>query len=314
MNKTFSRIIFSFALAFAMLIPMFATNASAQTSTGVPRTQNEAIFIARINQQVTVLNNVMLQAETLFGPTRVLLLTGTLLGFTPDQLQLQAGAFGITLNDFVVSTLIARELNIPVTRVIQLSTTGRTFGQIALGFGVPLNVTVNSIRNFIDVFTIEIGISNGDNGGTTTDDELMALLTRLFDLLNTRLDTLQVRLGNVTFEAILIARLSVETNTPIDVLTSLRAQFNTLEPNNFAIRALLASSISAVSLQRLQDMGFVFEEVNVVTPLGAGRALGAFGIPVQVFVARVDTFLRLVRSDASGTTDAGNGAVIDPGA
>jgi len=297
MNKKFSRIFFGFALAFAMLIPMFATNASAQT------TSTEITSVARVDSQFRLLRTVLVQTETLVGTPRVFILSGTMLGFTSTQLQLQASNFGVDLSTFVMASIISREINVPVTRIIQLNSSGRTFGQIVVGLGAPVSVTINSIRSFINVFTVEIGISNGT--GTTTDEELVALLAQLIDLLNTRFTTLQVRLGNLSFEAILIARLSVETNTPIDVIQGLRSQFSSLTPNSFAIRMLLASSISATALQELQDLGFVFEDVNIVTPLGAARALGAFGIPMQVFVARVDVFQRLVKSDSSGTTDPG---------
>jgi len=306
MNKKFSRIIFSFALAFAMLFPMFATNVSAQTTT----TRADVIFITRINQQVQLFDNLLLQAETLFGPSRVFLLTGTMLGITSSELQLRASAFGVSLNTFVMASLISREINVPITRILQLNASGRSFGEIALGFGAPLNVTVASIRSFIDLFTAEIGISSDS---TATEDDLVAVLTKLFELLDSRFDTLSVRLGDATFEAIIIARLSVQTNTPVDVITNLRNQFRNQEINSFALRFLLANTLSATAIQELEDLGFVFEDVEVITPLGVGRALGAFGVPMQVFVARVDIFQRLVRSDINGTTDPGTGTT-DPGA
>jgi len=305
MNKKFSRIIFSFALAFAMILPMFATTASAQ----VTRTRADVIFITRINQQVALFNDLLLQTETLFGPTRTFFLTGTMLGLTPGQIQLQMGGFGVDLNTFVVSSLIARQINVPVNRIIQLNASGRSFGEIALGLNASLNLTVTSIRVFIDLFNAEIGAGNGGNGDAETDDDLIAVLTRLLELIDSRFDTLQVRLGNVTFEAIIIARLSVETNTPIDVITDFRNRFSNLGIDDFSTRFLLANTISAATLQELEDLGFVFEDVTVVTPLGVGRVLGAFGVPTQVFVARVDVFQRLVRADSNGTTPP-----PDPGA
>jgi hypothetical protein len=303
MNKKFSRIIISFALAFAMFIPMFATKATAQGT----RTSSDIVFVARVNSQFSVLESILIQAQTQFGIQRVFLISGTLLGISETQLELEAQGFGLNPINFIMASILAQQVAIPVNRIVVFLNSGRTFGDIALALSVQMKPITVRINAFMDVFASELGIQAGTN--TPTDEELIALLTRILELLNTRLDTLQVRLGVTTFNTIVLSRLSIETNIPIDELQLLRNRFTNLSISNFAMRLLLASTLSATSIQELADLGFVFEDVTITTPLGAFRALGAFGVPVSVFVARVDVFQRLVRADANSTPPASGGGM-----
>jgi hypothetical protein len=300
MNKKFARIIFGFAVAFAMLIPMFSQTASAQVSGSG---SGDVIFVTNFNQRIQLLNEIFGTANLQLGPSRVMFITGTLLGINGEQLTLEAQTFGVPLETMVVATIISRETGLSTSRILLSLQNGVSPGELVFNLGLPRSATMLRINSFIDVFANEVGVSTG--GSNTSDETFLEVLTRLFAMIDSRFDVLNVRLGNVTFEAIILLRLSAETGAPVDLLAEIRNKFLNTDIDDFALGILLANTINPDVAARL---GFVLEDVSVITPLGVAREIGPFGIPIQVFAARVDVFQRLVRFDANtgntpGTTE-----------
>jgi len=305
MNKKFRHVILASVLAFATIFTM-ASSASAQCGT-CPSGSSGAnvnsgananlVFISRFNDLVLNFDQSFELVERNFGTARAITLSGAVVGINVSQLQLQASNFGLPMNRFLMAEIIARSAGVTTTRVIT-SLGNRTFGDVALMFGVPLRVASARIGAFVSVFNSELALHSGIVQ-PISDDELIAILSRLFQNLDNRFNVFVVRLGNPTFDALLLARLALETNLDISTVRDLRLRFSNLTIGNFTGALLLASAVSAATLE---EMGFILENFDVTTFYGAARALSANGVPVQVMVSRVDTFQRIVRIDTTLST------------
>lgn len=305
MNKKFRHVIFASVLAFASLFTM-ASSASAQCGTCPSgnsgantnsSTSANLVFVSRFNDLVRNFDQSFELVERNFGTARAITLSGSIVGINVSQLQLQASGFGLPINRFLMAEIIARSAGVTTNRVVT-SIGNRTFGDVALMFGVPLRVASSRIGAFVTVFNSELAVQSG-TVQPSSNDELIAILTRLFQLLDARCNVMAVRLGDSTFDALLLARLALETNLDISTVRDFRLRFSNLSTGNFTGALLLASAVSAATLE---EMGFVLENFEVTTPYGAARALSANGIPVQVMVSRVDSFQRIVRIDSTMST------------
>jgi hypothetical protein len=293
MNKKFRHVILASFLAFATIFTM-ASSASAQSGAD---SSADLVFVNRFNVLVRNFDQTFELVERNFGTARAITLSGAIVGINVSQLQLQASTFGLPINRFLMTDLIARSAGVTTTRVIT-SLGNRTFGEVALMFGVPLKVASARIGAFVSVFNSELALQAGIVQ-PISDDELIAILSRLFQNLDNRFNVFVVRLGDSTFDALLLARLALETNLEISTVRDLRFRFSNLTIGNFTGALLLASAVSAATLE---EMGFILENFDVTTFYGAARALSTNGVPVQVMVSRVDTFQRIVRIDTTLST------------
>jgi len=317
MKKRFTYVIFSFVLALAMLTPMLpkasadcgcSSNVSAGTSADV-----NLSFADRVNLQVLVLSDTIMNAELVLGSARVMQLSSALLGIPVAQLELERSLFPVSASTFITAQIIARSLNIPVARIVQMLGGNPNFGVIAEALGLPQAVTLSRIGGFLVVFNNEIGIANGSSSSscpqvTVCDQELQILIAAL-ELLINKLDDLSVQAGKNAVQAATIEslRLELSGSPDMEIFISSISGATISRDGRFGRFGLIpffltASSIAAATGQSLEDVlanefglvGFRFENIDRITPYGAARALSANGIPVQVMVSRIDTFQQLV--------------------
>lgn len=308
MFKKFRHVILASVLALATLmsaVPALAQCGSCPSGTVVvtsgTATNADVVFINRVNALFADFSRNFLLVQNTLGTARALTLSGQIISLTVSEIELRAGLFGVTVDQFIMAEIIARSINVSTTRVI-VSLGNRTFGDVALQFGIPFAVLNARVTAFNAVFLSELGAEPG-SGAEGSGTVNINIIIQIFGGLEDRLGNLEGRVGLTTLEDILLNVLAQETSSDRTIIRTFRGRFSQLSAAEFAQLMLMADLIADVSNTHLDVVLGDGADISIITPYGAARAMTANGIVTQVVVSRVDVITRLTRLAANGTFD-----------
>jgi len=304
MFKKFRHVMLASVLALATVmsaVPAFAQSSGNTTVvvTSGTATNADVVFINRVNALFSDFSRNFLLVQNTLGTARALTLSGQVISLTVSELELRAGLFGVTVDQFIMAEIIARSINVSTTRVIQ-SLGNRTFGDVAFQFGIPFAVLSARVNAFNAVFLSELGVEPGSGAEGTIN---INIIIQIFDRLEDRLGNLEARVGLTTLEDILLNILAQETSSDRTIIRTFRGRFSELSAAEFAELMLMADLIADVSNTHLDVVLGEGADISIITPYGAARAMSANGITTQVVVSRVDVIQRLTRLAGNGTFD-----------
>jgi len=287
MNKRFSQFFIAAVMAFAMLFPMFSKTANAQTTptNSSDNDVNVTVTINQFNRRALAFSTAVNNANSILGQDRLIFLLAADLGVPVGVIRAALASRTTPIDQLMLSFMLSDATSVPVDRILDLFSSGNSFGQIAIQINVDgrvINIMLTGLTNAV------LDELNSNGNVNSLNDLMTAKLARALTLMQSKFTSFQTILGRTLFSDIVLRRLAFDTGMSFDDLRNqfMSAGFN-LSLNQFTLGVLLENILTAAS-------GYVVDRRLIIGPNVIIDGFNQAGLPAALFVTRLDRFMRVV--------------------